>query len=161
MTKVLLVDDDEIARSAITTVLEESGFEVSNASNVPQALKLIAAERYDVLLQRPALSGGRGGTHGCQRDAPRESSGGDAVAECISREMASATQAILLQANEIVVEPMDLAQLVEVIKRRVAVGPVRNRVIVSVAQIVDRTAQSTSLAWCELVQRKRSFNPFR
>ena len=69
-------------------------------------------------------------------------------------EVATATQAILLQANEIVVEPMDLAQLVEVIKRRVAVGPVRNRVIESVAQIVDRTAQSTIHAWFDLVQKE-------
>jgi hypothetical protein len=37
-------------------------------------------------------------------------------------EMTTATRAILLQANEIVVEPMDLAALVDVIKRRVGTG---------------------------------------
>lgn len=62
MTKVLLVDDDEIARSAITTVLEESGFEVSNASNVPQALVLIAAEKYDALLSDLHMPGAGGGS---------------------------------------------------------------------------------------------------
>ena len=153
MTKVLLVDDDESARSAITTVLEESGFEVAYASNVPQALKLIAAERYDVLLSDlhfPGAGEGLTAVSAMRHANPR------AVTLLLSAfpEMASATQAILLQANEIVVEPMDLAQLVEVIKRRVAVGPVRNRVIESVAQIVDRTAQSTIHAWFDLVQKE-------
>jgi CheY-like chemotaxis protein len=46
MTKVLLVDDDEIARSALAAELEESGFEVTIASNVLQALKLIATEKW-------------------------------------------------------------------------------------------------------------------
>ena len=57
MTKVLLVDDDEITRSALAAELEKTGFEVTIASNVPQALGLIAAEKYDVLigdLHRPA-----------------------------------------------------------------------------------------------------------
>jgi DNA-binding NarL/FixJ family response regulator len=153
MTKVLLIDDDEIARSAITLVLEESGFEVSNASNVAQALKLIAAEKYDVLLSdlhMPGAGEGLTAVSAMRHANPR------AVTLLLSAfpKMASATQAILLQANEIAVEPMELAQLVDVIKRRLAVGPVRNRVIESVAQIVDRTAQSTIRAWFDLVQKE-------
>jgi ActR/RegA family two-component response regulator len=151
MTKVLLVDDDEIASSALAAELEKTGFEVTIAINVPQALRLIAAEKYDVLivdLHRPGE--GLTAVSAIRHANPR------AVTLLLSAfpEMTTATQAIFLQANEIVVEPMDLATLVDVIKRRVAAGLVRNRVIESVAQIVDRTAQNTIHAWFDLVQKE-------
>ena len=153
MTNVLLVDDDEIARSALAEELEKTGFEITIAINVPQALGLIAAEKYDVLigdLHRPGAGDGLTAVSAIRHANPR------AVTLLLSAfpEMTTATQAILLQANEIVVEPMDLAALVDVIKRRVGTGLVRNRVIESVAQIVDRTAQSTIHAWFDLVQKE-------
>jgi CheY-like chemotaxis protein len=79
MTKVLLVDDDEIARSALAAELEESGFEVTIASNVPQALTLIAAEKYDVLigdLHRPGAGEGLTAVSAMRH----------AVVECIPRD---------------------------------------------------------------------------
>ena len=49
--RVLLVDDDEIVRTALTGVLEQSGFKITTAANVPEALKRITGdEPYDVLL---------------------------------------------------------------------------------------------------------------
>ncbi len=49
--RVLLVDDDEIVRMALTGVLEQSGFSVTTAATVPEALRLISGpETYDVLL---------------------------------------------------------------------------------------------------------------
>ena len=50
-TRVLLVDDDQVVRMSLTSVLEHSGFTVTSAANVPDALKLIIGpETYDVLL---------------------------------------------------------------------------------------------------------------
>ena len=37
---LLLVDDDELLRNALSRVLNESGFEVTSASNVVEALSL-------------------------------------------------------------------------------------------------------------------------
>ncbi len=49
--RVLLVDDDEIVRMALTGALEQSGFVVTTAAGVPEALKLISGpETFDVLL---------------------------------------------------------------------------------------------------------------
>jgi CheY-like chemotaxis protein len=47
--RVLLVDDDEIVRTAVAGVLEQSGFEVTCATNV-EALKRISSEPSDALV---------------------------------------------------------------------------------------------------------------
>jgi hypothetical protein len=41
-TRVLLVDDDEVVRMALTEVLELSGFAITSAANVLEALDLSA-----------------------------------------------------------------------------------------------------------------------
>jgi len=66
--------------------------------------------------------------------------------------MAAAAQAILLQADEILVKPVNIPSLVEVIQHRVAIGPSRARVIESVAAILDRTTQDTIRKWYDLTQ---------
>jgi CheY-like chemotaxis protein len=48
--RVLLVDDNDPLREMLNAVLEHHGFEVEEASNVNDALKLIAAQTFDVLL---------------------------------------------------------------------------------------------------------------
>ena len=48
--KVLCVDDDLPLLMSLTKVLEHSGFQVSAASSVPEALELIGRESFDVLL---------------------------------------------------------------------------------------------------------------
>src|SRR5580658_1064289 len=48
--RILLVDDNDDLLEVLSLVLEEKGFEVAAAANVNEALKLIAAQRFDVLL---------------------------------------------------------------------------------------------------------------
>jgi CheY-like chemotaxis protein len=48
--RVLLVDDDEAVRSMMSVTLERKGFDVVSAVNVPEALKLITTESFDVLI---------------------------------------------------------------------------------------------------------------
>src|SRR5664280_3738977 len=48
--KVLLVDDNEIIRTMLNNALQASQFRVTPAANVGDALHLIAAESFDVLL---------------------------------------------------------------------------------------------------------------
>jgi CheY-like chemotaxis protein len=55
--RVLLVDDSDSLRKMLTLVLKNNGFEVAAASNVNDALKLIAAETFRRSFERPAYAG--------------------------------------------------------------------------------------------------------
>jgi CheY-like chemotaxis protein len=153
MTKVLLVDDDEIVRSAVAGVLQQSGFDVTTASDVPETLKLITSEKYDVLVSDLHMPGAGDGLTaiGAMRHANPE-----AVTILLSAfpDMTAATRAIVLQADEIVLKTTDLSMLPDVIKQRLAVGPGSKRLIQSVAQILERTSESTIQAWYRLVQKE-------
>jgi DNA-binding response OmpR family regulator len=48
--KILVVDDDPALRETLRAILQQNGFEVTMAANVSDALRLIAAERFDVLI---------------------------------------------------------------------------------------------------------------
>jgi PAS domain S-box-containing protein len=48
--RLLLVDDDDAVRLTLQAVLKYHGFQVTAASNVPDALELVSREQFDVLL---------------------------------------------------------------------------------------------------------------
>src|ERR1700679_4382945 len=48
--RLLLVDDDEVTLLILGALLQEQGFEVTTASTVSAALKLISSGVFDVLL---------------------------------------------------------------------------------------------------------------
>ena len=48
--RILMVDNDESVLTALQRVLEEEGYETTTAWNLPEALKLMDATHYDVLL---------------------------------------------------------------------------------------------------------------
>jgi CheY-like chemotaxis protein len=50
VTRVLLVDDDELICSTLSLALMERGFQVTSASSVVQALAYITTQQFDVLL---------------------------------------------------------------------------------------------------------------
>ena len=150
--RVLLVDDDEIVRMALTGVLEQSGFGVTSAASVTEALKLISgAEAYDVLLSDLHMPGAGDGLTvvSAMRHANPK-----AVTLLLSAfpEMTAAAAAILQQADEILVKPIDLASLIEISKERVSSGPQHKREIETVATILERTTESTMREWCARVE---------
>src|SRR6202167_4799735 len=149
--RILLVDDDELVRAALSEVLEHSGFAVTSASDVVEALKHISSETYDVLvtdLHMPEAGDGLTVISAMRHANPL------AVTLLLSSfpQMEAAAQAILLQADEILFKPMDLTLLLDVIKQRVALGPVRNREVETVAAILDRTSYAAIQEWYKLVQ---------
>ena len=150
-TRVLLVDDDEVVRMSLSFVLEQSGFTVTSAANVPEALKYISSESYDVLLSDLHMPGAGDGLTvvSAMRHANPM-----AVTLLLSAfpEMNAAAQAILHQADEILVKPMDVESLIQVINQRVASGPQRTREIVTVATILERTTGSIIQQWFARVQ---------
>jgi CheY-like chemotaxis protein len=159
--RVLLVDDDEVLRTSLTCVLEQSGFTITPAANVADALKLISGpETYDVLLSDLHMPGAGDGLTvvSAMRHANPQ-----AVTLLLSAfpEMNAATQAILRQTDEILVKPMDVTSLVQIIRQRVASGPLRTREIETVAEILERTIDSTIQEWYERIQTDQTLMSIR
>jgi CheY-like chemotaxis protein len=50
MSSILLVDDHPAVRSGVGDVLRDAGYEVAEAANASQALKLLEAKAFDLLL---------------------------------------------------------------------------------------------------------------
>src|ERR1700731_2635207 len=153
--KVLLVDDDEVLLFTLAKVLELNDFEVTTAATVPEALKHITSDHYDVLLSDLHMPGAGDGltvVSAMRHANPR------AVTMLLSAfpEMGAAAHAIMLQADEILVKPMDVQTLVDTIKNRLATGPARLRVVESVATILERSVPSTIEDWFERVQLEHS-----
>jgi CheY-like chemotaxis protein len=58
--RVLVVDDDEIVRAALTSLLKRSGYDVACAASGEEALRMLGAASYQVLLtdwQMPDMDG--------------------------------------------------------------------------------------------------------
>ena len=148
---ILLVDDDDALRQTLAAVLEEHGYEVTTAGSVSEALKLITAGSYDVLLSDLHMPG-RG--DGLTVVSAMRHANPKAVTILLSAfpEMDAAAQAILLQTDQILVKPMNIPALIEAIEQRLAIGPPPSRVIESVATILESSIQSTIDAWFERVE---------
>ncbi len=154
-TRVLLVDDDEVARTSLSFLLEQSGFRVTSARNVPEALKYMIAESFDVLLtdlHMPGAGDGLTVVSAMRHANPK------AVTLVLSAfpEMTAAAQAILRQADEILLKPMDVVSLIRVIGQRVASGPQHRREIVTVATILERSRDTIIQEWFGRVQAEEA-----
>ena len=149
--KVLLVDDDNAVRTSMEKILERHGFGVRTASNVAEALRLISSEAFDVLLSDLHMPGAGDGLTvvSAMRHANPK-----AVTLLLSAfpQMTAAANAILLQADEILVKPIHVADLLRVIEQRLEQGTARAPVTESVATILERTAQSSIDLWYSRVQ---------
>src|SRR5947209_1350022 len=115
--RILLVDDHENVRSTLQKVLEQNDFEVVPASGVNEALQRMGAERFDVLLTDLHMPGPGDGLTvvSAMRHANPQ-----AITLVFSGypEMQAATAAILMQADEILVKPLSIPELLEVIHRK-------------------------------------------
>jgi CheY-like chemotaxis protein len=150
-TKILLVDDDEAVRHMYEGIFATKGFSVTSAASVQEALKHISGASFDVLLSDLHMPGAGDGLTvvSAMRHANPQ-----AVTLLLSAfpQMEAATRAILLQADEILVKPMDTGDLIEVIARRLESGPrFARRMIESVATILERTADDTIRRWLKRV----------
>jgi len=151
--KVLLVDDNESVLLTLRMVLEHSNFEVVTATSVKDALVLIGAERFDVLLSdlhMPNAGDGLTVVSAMRHSSPL------AVTILFSGypEMKAAAAAILLQADEILVKPMDPASLIATIRARLKKGTTPDRVAENVASILERETDRTIENWLILVDQE-------
>ncbi|WP_158793459.1 response regulator [Granulicella sp. L60] len=153
LAKLLLVDDDQALRDTLAVVLRKHDFEVTVAATVSEALKHISSETFDVLLSDLHMPGAGDGltvVSAMRHSNPK------AVTMLLSSfpQMDAAAQAILLQADEILVKPMKMDMLIDAIKQRLAAGAPRTRIVESVATILERSADSTIKDWFERVEKE-------
>jgi CheY-like chemotaxis protein len=149
---VLLVDDNEQVRTTLGAVLEANQFRVTSAANVSEALQLIGKHTFDVLLCDLHMPGAGDGftvvsamRHTNENAITLVFTGYPALKE--------AMQAILLQADEILVKPMDVAELVELIREKLAKRGKRAPTnIERVASILERDSKATIQNWLARVR---------
>src|SRR5208283_467322 len=115
--KVLLVDDDDAVRSMMNATLEHRGFEVVAAASVTEALRYIATESFDVLitdLHMPNPGDGFTVVTAMRHSQP------DALTLLVSGypDVQSAMAAILLEADEIMVKPFEVAKLADLVREK-------------------------------------------
>ena len=117
--RVLLVDDDGAVRAMMNEALTRKGFEVVTAACVPEALRLITTQNFDVLitdLHMPNPGDGFTVVSAMRHSQP------DALTLLVSGypDVESAMAAILLEADEVIVKPFAIGRLTELIQERVA-----------------------------------------
>jgi DNA-binding NarL/FixJ family response regulator len=117
--KVLLVDDDDSVLSGLGVVLQAYEFDVTTASNVQEALRLIAQSPFDVLLTDLHMPGAGDGlvVAGAMRHSHPQ-----AVTLVLSAnpDMAKATAAVLNHVDEILMKPVRATSIVDTIRQRLA-----------------------------------------
>jgi DNA-binding response OmpR family regulator len=144
--RILIVDDDESTRETLTLILENSNFQVVAASNVLEALRLISSQSFDVLLSdlhMPNPGDGLTVISAMRHANPK------AVTLILSSypAMKEAAQAILLQADDILVKPMAVVMLVDLIRERLKQGTIPPRAVETVATILEEETQATIKDW--------------
>jgi len=141
-TRLLLVDDDEAIRDTLTLIPQHGRFEVQAASNVNDALRLITTQSFDVLvsdLHMPAPGDGLTVVSAMRSSNPK------AVTIIFSAypEMKRTAAAMQAQADDVLVKPTAIGNLVDLIRQRLANVTTDLRVIVSAATILEEDSDST------------------
>jgi DNA-binding response OmpR family regulator len=152
-TRILVVEDNEAVRMMLREGLQRDEFEVVVASNVRDALKLIATETFDVLLSdlhMPLAGDGFTLVSAMRHTHPAALtivvSGYPALDEAMS--------AILHQADEILAKPVRIAELRELIRERLKGPRTKMRVVPeSVASILEREVETTIQNWLDIVDQ--------
>jgi DNA-binding response OmpR family regulator len=117
--RILLVEDNDDVLTVFQEGLEGHGFEVVSASTVTEALSLISVEQFDVLLSDlhlPDAGDGFTVVSAMRHTQPR------AVTIVISGYPAlqEAVTAILLEADEVLVKPIGLKEVIEIIQKKLS-----------------------------------------
>jgi DNA-binding response OmpR family regulator len=157
--KVLLVDDDEAILETLKAVLESDGFKVVTAPNVNKALKCISCQTFDVLvtdLHMPRPGDGLTVVSAMRHGNP------DAITLIYSSfpEMQLAVDAILKQADAVVVKPQGVGNLISSIRERLQKGVgAPPQKVESVADILEREAPATIDDLLARIDNEPELNP--
>jgi ActR/RegA family two-component response regulator len=156
--RILLVDDDDIVRETLQEVLELSEFCITTAKNVSEAIHLIDTEVFDVLLSDLHMPGAGDGFTVISAMRHKHP---DAVTLLFTGYPAlkEAMDAILLQADEVLVKPMPIPAMVALIRERLEKRSTRRTSYTErVATILEREAASTIAEWLGRVNEDSELN---
>jgi DNA-binding response OmpR family regulator len=151
-TRILLVDDDNLVSETLKAILEMNQFQVSVAGNVAEALHLIDTQTFDALLSDLHMPGAGDGftvisamRHKHPDTITLLFTGYPALKE--------AMDAILLQADEILVKPMPIPEMIALIRDRLSKrGGRRLSNTERVATILERDSLLTITNWLSAVK---------
>jgi DNA-binding response OmpR family regulator len=150
--RVLLADDDEAVRSMLQVALERDGFEVVAVGGVTDALSRIARENFDVLLtdlHMPHAGDGFTVVGAMRHTHP------NAVTLVLSGypSLDEALSAIRLQADAVLVKPIEIVSLRKLIREKLTQPSARKPLPAeSVASILEHDLHATIQDWMELVE---------
>lgn len=152
MYRILLAEDDDAVREMLQTTLERDGFEVVAVTSVRDALSRIATEHFDALLSdlhMPHAGDGFTVVSAMRHTHPHAVtlvlSGYPAIDEALA--------AIRLQADEVLVKPIDIAALRTLIRNKLTTpGARRPLPTESVATILAHELNATIQDWMLLVE---------
>jgi DNA-binding response OmpR family regulator len=156
--RVLLVDDDGAVRAMMNQALTRKGFEVVTASSVPEALRCIADETFDVLLtdlHMPEAGDGFTVVSAMRHSQPH------ALTMLVSGypDVESAMAAILLEADEVLVKPFEIGKLTDLIHNRLENRqPSKRQPKESVGAILQRCANTIIENWLTRAKRSGELN---
>jgi DNA-binding response OmpR family regulator len=156
--RVLLVDDDAVVRGVLKESLESKGFVVVSAGGVTEALKYIATESFDVLitdLHMPNAGDGFTVISAMRHSQPA------VITMLVSGfpDVKSAMEAIVMEADEIVLKPFQIKELAELVRERMLVQkstarPSKERV----SEILQRCSDLVVKDWLARVKQSRELN---
>jgi len=151
--RILLAEDKDDVRIGFHEGLESHGFEVAPAASVSEALRFISTEHFDVLLSdlhMPDASDGFTVVNAMRHAQP------NAVTLVLSNYpvLEAAMTALLLQADQVLVNPIGFAEIAEIIQTKLsnpsAHIPLKKE---RVAAILDRDLDATIQMWMSRVDR--------
>ena len=151
--RILLAEDNDDIRSVFEEGLENQGYEVVAAASVIEALKLISTEHFDVLLSElymPDASDGFAVVNAMRHTQP------NAATLLLSSYpvLQAAMTALVLQADQVLVKPIGVAEVSEIIRNKLADPsahiPLNKE---PVAAILERDLDATIQHWRSRVER--------
>ena len=156
--RILLVDDDSAILEMMRRSLEGKGFDVTPATCVTDALRLITTELFDVLitdLHMPNPSDGFAVITAMRHSQP------DALTLLLSGypDVKTAMDSIVLQADEILVKPFEIAKLAQLVRDKIAIRkPAIRAKKERVAAILERCTNDIVADWLVRVKNNKELS---
>jgi DNA-binding response OmpR family regulator len=149
------VDDDEGVRTMMSMTLERKGFEVVSAASVPEALKFITTESFDVLitdLHMPNASDGFAVITAMRHSQP------NALTLLVSGypDVKSAMDAILLEADQIMMKPFEVDKLADLVRDKMLTRKSAPQKREKVAAILQRCTSHIVEDWLVRVKKNKA-----
>jgi DNA-binding response OmpR family regulator len=150
--RILLVDDNDASRNLLRKGMEFHGFQVTPAASVHEAQRLLSTESFHVLLSElhmPESSDGFAVVNAMRHTQP------NAVTLMLSNYpvLQAVLTAILLQADQVLLKPIDPAEIAAIIRKKLSDSsahlPVKKE---PVAAILERDINRIIQTWISRVE---------